>query len=94
MGHLSDYGIDLETLRHVYDLWRGGATKSELERPYLNKPESHGKLFSTPVREHLGVETERRSGLSAERDELKREVSRLRSLLRAHGIDPESSFGG
>jgi hypothetical protein len=88
MGELSDYGIDAETLRRMYEMWCEGAKKSDLERRFLNKPESHGKLFTTLVREHLGIETEKRSTLTAERDELRREVARLKTLLRQHGIDP------
>ena len=89
MGELADYGITIDTLRVMYDEWRRGATKSDLERRYLAKPESHGKLFTSLVREHLGVETERKSHLTEERDELAREVARLRALLRQHGIDPD-----
>lgn len=88
MADLSDYGISIATLREMYDQWQAGAKKSELERRYLGKPESHGKLFTTLVREHLGFETERKSGLAEERDGLRREVQRLRSLLHQHGIDP------
>lgn len=90
MGDLGAYGIDTATLRRMYDLWCDGAKKSDLERRFLGKPESHGKLFTTLVREHLGIETERRSGLAAERDALSREVARLKGLLREHGIDPHS----
>ena len=90
MGELADYGIDLATLQHMYELWCTGAKKSDLERRFLNKPESHGKLFTSLVREHLGVETERQSALTAERDELHREVARLKALLHHHGIDPSS----
>ena len=90
MGALSDSGITLEVLQAMYDLWCQGAKKSDLERRYLDKPESHGKLFSSLVREHLGIETERKSHLTAERDELVREVARLKALLRQHGIDPAS----
>lgn len=89
MSDLADYGIDLPTLRRMYDEWRDGATKSELERRYLHKPESHGKLFSTLVRNHLGIETERRSSASDEIAQLRTENERLRALLRTHGIDPE-----
>jgi hypothetical protein len=88
MSDLAQHGIDLPTLRHMYEQWCAGAKKSDLERRYLNKPESHGKLFTTLVREHLGVETERRSTVATERDELKAEVARLTALLRRHGIDP------
>ena len=90
MGDLSEYGITREVLQEMYDLWRQGAKKSDLERRYLDKPESHGKLFSSLIREHLGIETERKSHLTAERDELVREVARLQALLRLHGIDPTS----
>ena len=88
MGELSDHGITREVLQEMYDLWCQGAKKSDLERRYLDKPESHGKLFSSLVREHLGIETERKSHLTAERDELVREVARLKALLRQHNIDP------
>lgn len=91
MGELADYGIDIATLRAMYDEWRAGAKKSHLERKYLDKPESHGKLFSSLVREHLGIETEQRSHLTDERDQLAAEVQRLTQLLRAHGIDAGSS---
>ena len=47
MGDLSEYGITREVLQEMYDLWRQGAKKSDLERRYLDKPESHGKLFSS-----------------------------------------------
>lgn len=89
MSELSDYGIDLPTLRRMYDEWCAGAKKSELERRYLHKPESHGKLFSTLVRRHLGIETERHSSATGEVARLRAENERLRTLLRTHGIDPE-----
>lgn len=88
MADLSEYDIDIGTLREMYDQWRAGATKSSLEREYLNAPQSHGKLFSTLVREHLGVETEKRSSQSDRIAELEREVERLSRVLRAHRIDP------
>ena len=88
MGDLADYGIDLPTLQRMYDLWRQGAKKSHLERRFLNKPESHGKLFTNLVREHLGVETERQSSLTAERDALAAEVARLIAVLHQYNIDP------
>lgn len=90
MGELGDYGITLEVLRQMYDEWCQGATKSDLERRYLNKPESHGKLFTSLVREHLGIETEKQAPITAERDHLRREVERLTALLRQHGIDPRT----
>jgi hypothetical protein len=90
VADLDDYGIDLATLRRMYDEWCAGAKKSHLERKYLNKPESHGKVFTNLVRTHLGIETERRSGLHDERDQLRKEVARLRRLLNEHGINPDT----
>lgn len=88
MAELSDYGIDIATLREMYEKWRNGAKKSWLERDYLDAPQSHGKLFSSLVREHLGIETERRSSQSDRIAELEHEVAELRRLLRQHGIQP------
>jgi hypothetical protein len=42
------------------------------------------------VRQHLGIDTEQKSQLTAERDELLREVQRLKALLRDHNIDPST----
>ena len=92
MPELVDLGIDIDTLRAMYDAWVNGAKKSDLERRYLHKPESHGKLFSALVRQHLGIETERKSQLTDERNELRAEVGRLRALLTANGIDPDDSL--
>lgn len=88
MAELAEHGIDLVTLRRMYERWQEGATKSELERTYLHAPQSHGKLFTALVREHLGIETERRSKQSDRVEELEREVQRLRALVAQHGIDP------
>ena len=88
MPELDDHGIDLPTLRRMYGDWQAGTPKSALERRYLRKGESHGKLFSSLVRQHLGIETEKRSHQSEELDRLRADNDRLRSLLRLHGIDP------
>lgn len=87
MPDLADYGIDVAVLRQMYDEWCAGAKKSHLERKYLNKPESHGKLFTSLVRQHLGVETEVRSSLTEENARLRAENARLRALLRQHGLE-------
>jgi hypothetical protein len=88
MADLKDYGIDLVTLQSMYDQWCAGAKKSHLERTYLSEPESHGKVFSSLVREHLGVETEVRSPLAAENARLGDENARLRERLARAGIAP------
>jgi hypothetical protein len=41
------------------------------------------------VREHLGIETERRSSQTGRVQELEAEVQRLRGLLARNGIDPD-----
>jgi hypothetical protein len=82
VASLEEYGIDKATLREMYERWKDGASKSSLEIKYLGKVESHGKLFSSLVRTHLGIETERRSKTVIENE-------RLRRLLHKHGIDPD-----
>lgn len=75
---LGGYGIDLPTLRRMYDEWRDGvSSKSELERRYLDKGESHGKLFSSLVRRHLGIETERSHPLVKENRRLTLQIKKL-----------------
>src|SRR3990172_1245384 len=81
MAELADYGIDITTLRKMYAEYEAGVSKSELEREYLHKPESHGKLFSNLVRRYLGIDTERRAAMA-------KEVTRLQALVRSLGADP------
>lgn len=83
MAELSDYGIDLDTLRRMYEEWQHGVPKSFLEEKYLKKTESHGKLFSSLVRRFLGKETEKQHPLVTENE-------RLRALLRSRGVDPDA----
>jgi hypothetical protein len=83
MGELAEYAVDLETLRRMYEEWGSGVPKSTLEARYLGRTSSQGRVFSTLVRKHLGIETERRSSLAEEN-------ARLRALLREHGIDPNT----
>ena len=83
MSGLSEYGIDEDTLRRMYEEWQSGVAKSTLEARYLGKTSSHGKVFTSLVRRYLGIETEKRSSLAGEN-------ARLRALLAAHGIDPDS----
>ena len=82
MPELGDYGIGIESLREMYEKWQQGETKSALEIEYLGKVESHGKLFSSLVRRHLGIETEKRSPSALE-------IAWLRRLLVDNGIDPD-----
>lgn len=81
MADLDDYGISQAELETMYAEFLNGVSKSELERKYLGKPESHGKLFSSLVLRYLGIETEKRSPQS-------REVERLQRLVRSLGADP------
>lgn len=67
---LEEYGIDKATLQRMYDEWRSGTPKSELERRYLGKGESHGKTFTALVRRHLNIETEKTHPLVKENQKL------------------------
>ena len=73
----------------MYAEWKEGAPKSDLERRYLSKSGSHGKLFSSLVRRYLGIETERSHPLVKENrvltqriKELEQENQSLRNQLR------------
>ena len=81
MAELEDYGITKARLQEMYEEFLGGVSKSELERRYLGKPESHGKLFSSLVSRYLGIDTERRSPQT-------KEIARLQALVRSLGGDP------
>lgn len=49
------------TLRFLYLQWeKGNASKSQLEREYLDDTKSHGKRITKLWRDVLGVETEKR----------------------------------
>lgn len=86
MPSLEELGIDKATVQEMYDKWTAGAKKSQLERKYLSKPESHGKLFTYLVREHLGIETERSSDQTQRLHRLEAENRALKELLKSHGI--------
>jgi hypothetical protein len=83
MPSLSGYGITLEELKEMHQRWKNGEAKSTLEIEYLGRTGSHGKLFTSLIRTHLGIETERKSKTVIENE-------RLRVLLRSHGINPDS----
>lgn len=65
--------------REMYERWKGGESKSSLEREYWADGGSHGQAFSAFVRLHLGVETVRRSPTSAR-------LLQAEALLRVHGV--------
>lgn len=69
--------------RDMYQDWLAGKTKSDIELRYLGTSRAHGKRFSLMVKKHLGIDTEKEHPLTVENE-------RLRTLLRAHGIDPDS----
>lgn len=69
--------------RDMYRAWINGMNKSDIERRYLGTGRAHGKRFSSMVKKHLGIDTEKEHQLTVEN-------RRLRSLLKAHGIDPDS----
>lgn len=69
--------------RDMYKDWLAGKTKSDVEQRYLGTSRAHGKRFSLMVKKHLGIDTEKQHPLTVENE-------RLRRLLRANGIDPDS----
>ena len=71
------------TARDMYKEWLGGKAKSDVELRYLGTSRAHGKRFSLIVKKHLGIDTEKQHPLTVENE-------RLRTLLRAHRIDPDS----
>lgn len=79
MPDLDALGIDRNTVERMYADWQAGAAKSALERRYLGKGESHGKLFTALVKQELGIDTERASHLREEIQRLREENTRLRA---------------
>jgi hypothetical protein len=57
------------------------ASKSTLEIEYLGRIGSHGKLFTSLVRTHLGIETERRSKTMIENERFRFESGREIEVL-------------
>lgn len=79
-----DYGIDLATVEKMYFEWKSGKhSKSAIERRYLGTSTHNGKLFSKLVKGCLNIETIASSTTHGE-------LKRLRSLLEAHNIDPDT----
>jgi hypothetical protein len=62
MAELSDYGITKEVMQEMYHQWCQGAKKSDLERRYLDKPESHGGLFDAAARPGVAASGPARCG--------------------------------
>lgn len=71
--------------RDMYKEWLDGKTKSDVELRYLGTSRAHGKRFNLMIKKHLGIDTEKAHPLTIENE-------RLRALLRAHGIDPDSDM--
>jgi hypothetical protein len=76
---LDALGIDRAVVEKMYAEWQAGAAKSALERRYLDKGESHGKLFTALVKQELGVDTERASHPREEIHRLREEIKELRA---------------
>lgn len=81
--------VDRAIVEAMYAEYLVGAKKSALERKYLGGGDAHGKRFTKLVLEHLGIDTERTSRQSQRIADLEAEVARLRSILAAHGLDPQ-----
>lgn len=79
MPDLGALGIDRDLVQRMYAEWQAGASKSGLERRYLDKGENHGKLFTALVKQELGIDTERASRLREELQRLREENTRLRA---------------
>jgi hypothetical protein len=85
---LQRYGIDLATLRLMYEDWSDRKVpKSVVEARYLRTRRHHGKLFNSLVRRYLGVETERPSASRQRILTLEAENRHLRKLLELHQIE-------
>ena len=83
---LEHYGLDRATVEKMYAEWKSGKySKSAIERRYLGKSTHNGKLFSKLVKDCLDINTVTASSTH-------RELGRLRSLLEAHDIDPNSGI--
>jgi hypothetical protein len=76
---LAALGIDRQTVDRMYAEWQAGASKSELERRYLGKGDSHGKMFTALVKQEFGVDTEHASPLRREIQRLREENNQLRA---------------
>jgi hypothetical protein len=79
MPDLAALGIDRKTVERMYAEWQAGASKSELERRHLSKGESHGKLFTSLVKQGLGLDTEQASPTRQEIQRLREENKQLRA---------------
>ncbi len=78
MPDLDAIGLTHKTVERMYEEWKAGAAKSELERRYLGKGESHGKLFTALVKQ-LGIDMEQPSALREQIERLREENVRLRA---------------
>ncbi len=82
---MEDDGMDDEEhvrlATEMWERWRTGEAKSQLEIEYWGNPTSHGKAFTAYVKKWTGLATERKSSQTLH-------IERLEALLRAHGIPP------
>jgi hypothetical protein len=76
---LTRLGADLRTLRGVTT----GLIDRTVPAPGTADPDGHAVIASVEAL------VEQRDRVAAERDALQREVERLRTLLRIHGVDPD-----
>lgn len=65
----------------MYERWRSGESKSQLEIEYWDNPTAHGKVFTNYIKRWLGHQTEKESSQTVQ-------IARLEALLRVNGISP------
>lgn len=65
----------------MYERWRSGESKSQLEIEYWDNPTAHGKAFTSYIKRWLGHQTEKESSQTVQ-------IARLEALLRVNGISP------
>ena len=65
----------------MYERWRNGESKSQLEIEYWDNSTAHGKAFTNYIKRWLGHQTEKESSQTIK-------IARLEALLRVNGISP------
>lgn len=79
-GHLTDEE-HTQIATEMYERWRSGESKSQLEIEYWDNPTAHGKAFTSYIKRWLGHQTEKESSQTVQ-------IARLEALLRVNGISP------